>query len=185
MKRYIPLLISTLAILTLLTSCGGLKKSFGSSSYNKSYRETLSALYHVKKSDKVILLGAKHNYSFTHGIPIAQLLKNQRLLALNPKNFRLDIAVKEYQSSEITLTIFAHFEVSKLNKKQKSWLKEHKYPIELRAFGGKKTEPKPKKVPTYIVHIEHKGKREPKQTYQKATLLSSPISLEVSEHIRR
>ena len=185
MKKYILLLIGIITILSLFTACGGLKKSFGSSSYNKSYSETLSALYHIKKSDKVVLLGAKHNYSFTNAVPIIQLLENQTLLALNSENFRLNIEVKEYKSSDITLTIFAHFEVSKLNEKQKSWLKEHKYPIELRAFGGKKTEPKPKKVPTYIVHIERKGKRETKQTYQKATLLSSPISLEVSEHISR
>ena len=76
MKKYILLLIGIITILTLFTACGGLKKSFGSSSYNKSYSETLSALYHTKKSDKVVLLGAKHNYSFTNAVPIIQLLEN-------------------------------------------------------------------------------------------------------------
>ncbi len=186
MRKNILLWINFLLVLFLLSACDGLKKSFGSSADNKSYAESIIGIHQEEEGNKLILLGVKHNYTLINETEIYELLKNQKLLDLNPENLRFNIFVKEYQSSDISLTIFAHFEVSKLSSEQKTWLDEQGYPIELRAnLGTKKTEPKPEPVPTYIIYIERKGQREVKETSSNMIALNPPIDFEVNEYISR
>ena len=85
----------------------------------------------------------------------------------------------------ISLRIFSHFEKSKLSKEQVLWFENHDVPLELRAFGGKKSEARPKAVPTYVELIELKGERKAIKTNNSSTKLTPKIVLEVSEHISR
>jgi len=97
----------------------------------------------------------------------------------------LDIRVKEYKSSIVTLTFFSHFEKSKLNQKQITWLASHGFSLEQRAnFGGKKSETsRPKEVDTFVLSLTLKGERQNRKDYKEKEPLTPAISLEVAEHI--
>ena len=178
-------------ILLLITinfiSCSSAKKTFGSAQNNKSYDEKLTTFHSQSTQNNLTFIGEKYNYTFSNAKKLIQLLKSQKLLGLSPSNMRLNIRVKEYKSSVVTLTLFSHFEKSKLNQKQIRWLASQGFSLEQRAnFGGKKSETsRPPKVPTFVLHITYQGKRGNHKIYQQAEALIPIISLEVSEHIKR
>jgi hypothetical protein len=184
MKKYY-IFIFTLTIFLNFTACSSAKKTFGSSQNNKSYAETLTAFYSQLKKNNLILIGKKHNYVFNNSEKLIQVLKKQKLLQLNPSNMRLNIRVKEYKSSVVTLTFFSHFEKSKLNQKQITWLASHDFSLEQRAtYGGKKSETsRPKEVDTFVLFLKLQGERQKRQDYKEKELLTPAISLEVAEHI--
>jgi len=183
MKKQILL---TLIIISLITACSNLKKSFGSSSYNKSYQERLSAFSSESTKNRFTLLGDKYNYTFTQAKELVLLFKNQKELKLNSSNMSLNIRVKEYKSSIVTLTLFSHFEKGKLNAQQIKLLETNHYALEERArLGGKKSEPRPVKVPTYVKLWTINGEREKNKLIEKSEKLISEIFLEVAEHIKR
>jgi hypothetical protein len=181
------LFITTVIALTLaFTSCGNLKKQFGSAQDNKSYQERLTAFSTISKGDKLTFMGERYNYTFSNTKGVSALFKNQKLIKPNPSNMSFRLRIKEYKSSVVTLNIFSHFEKSSLNKKQITWLEAHHYKLEQRArAGGKKSEPRPKEVATYVQLWELVGKREVAKTEKQAQRLMPSISLEVSEHKKR
>ncbi len=182
------LFITTIIAFTLgFTSCGDLKKQFGSSQDNKSYQERLTAFSTISKGDKLTFIGERYNYTFSNTKGLSALFKNQKLLKLNPSNMRFSLRIKEYKSSVVTLNLFSHFEKSKLNKKQITWLEAHHYKLEQRSSNNnaKKSEPRPPLVPTYVQLWEIVGKREGAKTEKQAERLTPSISLEVSEHKKR
>jgi len=183
MKKYYSF-IFTLTILLTFTACNSAKKTFGSSQNNKSYNETLTHFY-SKAKNNLVFIGKKYNYTFNNSEKLIQVLKKQKLLQLNPSNMHLDIRVKEYKSSIVTLTFFSHFEKSKLNQKQITWLASHGFSLEQRAnYGGKKSETsRPKEVDTFVLSLTLKGERQNHQDYKGKEPLTPAISLEVAEHI--
>jgi len=185
MKKHSILIL--IFILFNFTSCNSLKKSFGSSQDNKSYNETLTAFYPQSSGNRLTLIGKKNNYTFKSAKQVTQLIKNQKLLNLNPSNLTLNIRVKEYKSSTVTLVLSSRFEKSKLNTKQIKWLESNSFSLEQRAVsGGKKSESsRPPLVPVYLLHLNLKGERETSKNYKQAQALSPVISLEVNEYIVR
>ena len=185
MKKSIILILALTTISLNFTGCSSAKKTFGSSEYNKSYDEKLTAFHSNLKQTNLTFIGEKYNYVFSNAKTLTQLLKNQKLLALNPSNMSLNIRVKEYKSSIVTLTLFSHFEKSKLNKEQIKWLGNNGFSLEQRAsFGGKKSESsRPPKVATFVLSLKLQGERKKRKGYAQAELLSPSISLEIAEHI--
>ena len=185
MKKY-SLFLLIIIIIWNITGCSDAKRTFGSSQYNKSYQEKLTAFYTQSNKKKIILIGKKHNYAFNNAKKLSQLLEQQKLLDLKPSNISLTLRIKEYKSSVVSLTLFSHFEKSKLNAKQIKGLESNGFALEERAnLGGKKSEPKPPKVPTYVLLLELQGERQKSKDYKQSEVLSPIISLEVSEHISR
>jgi hypothetical protein len=178
--------IALMSIL-LFTACSNLKKTFGSSEYNKSYQEKLIAFYSQSEGSSLTFIGKKYNYTFINAKKLINLLKSQNLLHLNPLNMSLNIRVKEYRSSLVTLKLFSHFEKNKLNKKQIKWLESHNYLLEQRAnIGAKKSESsKPPRVATYVMELNFQGKRQQSTNHKNSEVLHPIISLEVAEHITR
>jgi len=176
MKRYILLVI----IAFTFTACLG----FGSSKNNKSYNEVLSAFATVDNNTTAILIGKNYHYKFINAKDVSDIFTSQKLLNLSSSNLLMYLSVKEYKSSDITMRLFVHFEESKLSDVQISWFESHNFLLENRARqGGKKTEPKPEVVPTYLKLINIKGKREDKKPLSNTFSLDEVISIEVSEHI--
>ena len=179
-------LILSIFILLITTNCSGLKKTFGSSSYNKSYQEKIIAFWSKPNESGLILIAEKYNYKFNPSKGLNFLFQNQKVLNLNSFNMKLNIRVKEYKSSAVTLSIFSHFEKSKLNERQIKWLEINHYSLEKRAReGGKKSEPRPAVVEMYLKSWTLYGEREESKIINSSEKLISKISLEVSEHIKR
>ena len=173
-----------LTFIFMLTSCDGLKKTFGSSSYDKSYDEVLTAYVAKESTHDVQLLGQKYNYNFVNAKDVKDIFDNQIFLNLNVSNLKLKLSIKEYNSSDVTLDIYAHFTVSDLNAEQIQWLEAHHYTLTLRVnVDANKTEPKPESVPTYVIFMAHKGQRVEQYSNSLAKALASIIYLRVSEYI--
>jgi len=187
MKKYSIFILIMMTVILNFTSCSSAKKTFGSSQNNKSYDEKLTAFHSQSQENSLTFIGEKHNYTFNNAKKITQLLKSQKLLNLNLSNMRLAIRVKEYKSSVITLTLFSHFEKSKLNQEQIKWLKNHNFSLEQRAnLGGKKSESsRPLRVATFVLSLKLQEERQKRKSYKQIEPLTPIISLQVSEHIKR
>ena len=156
---------------------------------NIPYTDTIISFYINKNSSKIAFMGEKYHYILSdYRQEFSQLMEAKNFLKLSQRNLKINTRTFK-KRPQLYTSIKVKFDKNSLNKKQITWLKNHKFrPFLLPPKAGEpiSTHPTDDKILAYTREFNLEGKRyfANSKINNKLQKLNRPLTLKIDESVQ-